>query len=220
MGNPAKSLRALLTGVVDYAGLFPPASLDLPAAKRNYAAYRDGEWAWMLGRFVVPAAKVGDVDPSWPLAVLHTQPRRMEVAGAVTYYEIGLDESLPAQGRAKIRLGGETIPDSAAIARFLKTAAQARVPFKATAGLHHPLPNPPMHGFVNLFVAAAAAWRGEDPLPALDAETFRFDDDAVEWRGRRVSTAELRDVRENFAISFGSCSFEEPIADLKVLGWL
>src|ERR1044072_2723544 len=111
MGNPAKSLRALLTGVVDYAGLFPPASLDLPAAKRNYAAYRDGEWAWMLGRFVVPAAKVGDVDPSWPLAVLHTQPRRMEVAGAGTDYEIGPDESVAGEGRGEERLGGGAVTD-------------------------------------------------------------------------------------------------------------
>ena len=43
------SLRALLTGVVDYAGLFPPARLPLDEAIRNYARYRQGSDAWMLG---------------------------------------------------------------------------------------------------------------------------------------------------------------------------
>ena len=217
---PSETIRILMNGLIDYAGLFPPAALDMGTALRNYARYRSREYAWMLGRFVVPAAKVSEVDPSWPLAILHSTPRKMEVAGPVTYYEIALHEPLPAEGRAKIRLGGETIPDSAAVARFLRAAAAARAPFKATAGLHHPLRNPPMHGFINLFLAAALAWRGEDPLATLDADAFQFGDDAVEWHGHRVPADDLRDVRENFAISFGSCSFEEPIADLQALGWL
>ena len=36
----------------------------------------------------------------------------------------------------------------------------------------------------------------------------------------RCTTEHLRGVRREFAISFGSCSFEEPVADLKELGWL
>ena len=36
-----KALRALLTGIVDYAGLFPPAALDMTTAVRNYASYAD-----------------------------------------------------------------------------------------------------------------------------------------------------------------------------------
>jgi hypothetical protein len=217
----------LLAGLIDYAGLFPPAALDMPTALRNYAAYREGGFAWMLGRFVVPAARVGEVDPSWPVSVLHTQPRRMEVAGSVTYFEIPIDAD-PAPlaatgGRVKIRMGGDTVPAPAAVAAFLRACAAARLPFKATAGLHHPLRNPTMHGFVNLFLAAALAWRGEDPLATLDeqsAAAFQFGDGAVEWHGHTASAAELREIRENFAISFGSCSFEEPIADLKALGWL
>jgi hypothetical protein len=218
---PADTLRILLTGLIDYAGLFPPAALDMPTALRNYAAYREGEYAWMLGRFVVPVERAGEVDRGWPLSVLHTQPRRMEVAGAVTYYEISLNDDPPSVdgGRAKIRLGGETIPGPVPVARFLRR----RVPFKATAGLHHPLRNPPLHGFVNLFLAAAIAWRGQEPLPTLEeqsATAFQFGDDAAEWHGHHLSAEELREVREQFAISFGSCSFEEPIADLKALGWL
>jgi len=55
------ALRALLAGIVDYAGLFPPAGLDLPAAVSNYAAYRASDDAWMLGRFVVPMARLDEL---------------------------------------------------------------------------------------------------------------------------------------------------------------
>jgi hypothetical protein len=221
---PSEAIRILMSGLIDYAGLFPPASLDMETAKRNYAAYRDGEYAWMLGRFVVPAASRAEVDPSWPMAVLESVPRKMEIAGDVTYIEVPLDADPAAiGGRAKIRLGGESIPDAAAVAGFLRRCAAARVPFKATAGLHHPLRNPPMHGFLNLFLGAALAWRGEDPLATLEERSpaeFRFGDGALHWHEHVVTAAELRDVRERFAISFGSCSFEEPIGDLKALGWL
>ena len=59
------ALRTLVAGVVDYAGLFPPASLDMATAVANYASYRASDEAWMLGRFVVPVAKLDD----WHTAV-------------------------------------------------------------------------------------------------------------------------------------------------------
>ena len=215
---PSETLRILMNGLIDYAGLFPPAALDMAAAMNSYAEYRKGEYAWMLGRFVVPAARKGEVDASWPLAVLETTQARTEVCGPITYLEIPMGDV-----RAKIRLGGETVPEPAAVARFLRACAAARIAFKATAGLHHPIRSGTAHGFVNVFLAAALAWRGDDPLATLEetsASAFHFGDDAVAWHGHRISAAELRDVREKFAISFGSCSFEEPIADLKALGWL
>lgn len=49
------SVRALLEGVLDYAGLFPPARLPLEQALANYAAYRKAPEGWLLGRFVCPA---------------------------------------------------------------------------------------------------------------------------------------------------------------------
>ena len=54
-------LRALLTGVLDYAGLFPPAKLPLDEAIRDYARYRSGPHAWVLTRFVVPASRLDEV---------------------------------------------------------------------------------------------------------------------------------------------------------------
>ncbi|MBE7465648.1 MAG: hypothetical protein HS116_19410 [Planctomycetes bacterium] len=59
----APSLRALLAGIVDYAGLFPPAQLPLDAALRHYARYRTEPEAWMLARFVIPAAKLHEIEP-------------------------------------------------------------------------------------------------------------------------------------------------------------
>jgi hypothetical protein len=54
---PAASLRALLTRAIDYAGLFPPANLELEPALRNYAEYSRGPDAWMLGPFILPVAQ-------------------------------------------------------------------------------------------------------------------------------------------------------------------
>ena len=58
------ALRTLLDSLIDYAGLFPPAGLDLPTASANYAAYRAGDEAWALGRFVLPAARLRELETS------------------------------------------------------------------------------------------------------------------------------------------------------------
>src|SRR5690242_15278289 len=54
-------VRRLLDGAIDYAGLFPPAALGMDAAIENYLAYRAGEHASMLGRFVAPATRLGEL---------------------------------------------------------------------------------------------------------------------------------------------------------------
>jgi hypothetical protein len=53
-------VRAMMSGAIDYAGLFPPATLDMPTAVHNYDAYRFGPHAWMLGRFIVPVARLDE----------------------------------------------------------------------------------------------------------------------------------------------------------------
>jgi hypothetical protein len=73
-------LRALLEGVLDYAGLFPPARLPLDEAVRNYLRYRREPESWMLARFVCPATRlaelgallqdIGQGEAPVPLAVL------------------------------------------------------------------------------------------------------------------------------------------------------
>jgi hypothetical protein len=156
-----------------------------------------------------------------------------------TYCEAPLDEITDAY--AKVRTGGLTpdiIPSSEAVAQFLHQAAGRRIPFKATAGLHHPIrseraltyaahsPRAVMHGFVNVFVAAAFAWMGADRrllidiLNESDPAAFHFLDGEMLFRRMSLGTSQIAEARQDFAHSFGSCSFEEPVSDLKELGWL
>ena len=53
---PLESVKTLLTGAIDYAGLFPPSQLSMEEAVMNFAKYRRSEESWMLGRFIVPVA--------------------------------------------------------------------------------------------------------------------------------------------------------------------
>ena len=105
--------------------------------------------------------------------------------------------AVKATGRmAKIRTGGvtaEAIPATSQVAGFIWDCARAGVAFKATAGLHH-------------------AVRAEQRLT--------YAPEAI--RGRRVviPAADIARARGGLARSFGSCSFEEPMADLAALGWL
>src|SRR5687767_279114 len=57
-----KSLHILLRSSIDYAGLFPPAGLDMSRAVRNYAEYLSGPHAWALGRFVLPASRIEEFE--------------------------------------------------------------------------------------------------------------------------------------------------------------
>jgi hypothetical protein len=227
------SLRALLKSLIDYAGLYPPANLALPVVLENYDAYLASPESWMLNRLVLPAAKLPEVRlrGNWRVTLLldgepgplpaqvetlETKlPSRLSLA---TYCEAPVGEI--AEGAfAKVRMGGLTaaaIPSPEAVAEFLGEAAARRIAFKATAGLHHPVRGA-MHGFVNVFVAAAFIM---DVLNDEDAGAFEFEDSELRWRGLGIGTAEVQSARRDFAHSFGSCSFVEPVADLRALGWL
>lgn len=242
----ARSLRTLLTHLVDYAGLFPPAALTMQDAVRNYARYRDGEYSWLLGKFVVQQERAKEVPAEFPLSILGIHEIKANTVDEVNAIEssdafveitdVSLLDAIARKGlRAKIRTGGLTedaFPTSQRIASFMRACKAQGVAFKATAGLHHPLrcvhsltyePNAPtglMHGFVNVFLAAAMLDHAEAILEEMDANAFAFDEDFASWREHRVSTEALEQLRDHFAISFGSCSFEEPIEDLRALGWL
>jgi hypothetical protein len=146
-----------------------------------------------------------------------------------------------AGGRAKVRTGGVTtdaFPVAADLVRFIRGCLSADLPFKATAGLHHPLradyrltydPDSAcgtMFGFLNVFLATAFMIErlGDDEARLLleerDREAFRFDDTEIEWRGHRVGLETIQHVRTRGIVSFGSCSFIEPIGDLESLGLL
>jgi hypothetical protein len=294
-------LRLLLEHSIDYAGLFPPAALAMRPALENYAGYRASPDSWALGRFVVPAGRLqeletaasgllpsGDLEP-WRLSVLigpHLEAdlRRMEelnsrhaagagalvadvvelkaeTAEAVEAALSRLPRHLPAfvelpvardpgpalaviarhRAGAKVRTGGVTedaFPASEDLLRFLRAAVSACVPFKATAGLHHPLrarhrltyepdsASGTMFGFLNLFLAAAFLRQGMSDgdarrlLEEGDPASIAFDRDGVSWRGHRLDGPALAEARRSGLGAFGSCSFEEPIGDLAALGLL
>jgi len=50
-----------LKGLIDYAGLFPPARLTLDATLENFLSYRAGSFAWMLGRLILPAPRIDEL---------------------------------------------------------------------------------------------------------------------------------------------------------------
>lgn len=191
---------------------------------------------------------------------------KYQPAGTTVLFEIAperAEELLPVLrnfGTAKLRTGGvvaEAFPSLEAVANFLALCAGARVAFKATAGLHHPLrsmrpltyepdaPEAMMHGFLNLFTASAIAWslapvagaasvavyppaellsKLATCLADREREDWHLGDDALIWSGdeepMRINLETLRVVRSNFALSFGSCSFEEPVQELSELGLL
>ena len=296
------SLRDLLLGLIDYAGLFPPAALDMPMAARKYAEYRESEYRWALGRFVVPVARLDEFekaaegilpDGGWEgndfwrlsalggadlssdlnriakfnqkhatlvspadIAIIDTievkaeRPADIEnamklmPAKLTPYFEIPIKvdpteliKSVAKAGaRAKARTGGVTVdafPSSFNLAHFIKICAEEDVPFKATAGLHHPLrsinrltydpdsESALMHGFLNVFLAATFAQNGMniDQLVELleekSPEAFQFNSGGVTWRDEMIARGQLQNARSVFAIAFGSCSFEGPIEDLK-----
>ena len=91
---PAASLRALLENAIDYAGMFPPCSLDLEPSLNNQAQYVRSADAWMLNAFVLPvgqfdAAKriLSDFDPLHPLRVSALGPRTENAAAFGEMFE-------------------------------------------------------------------------------------------------------------------------------------
>jgi hypothetical protein len=235
------SLRALMARLIDYAGLYPPAELPLPEVLENYQTYMDSAEAWMLNRLVLPEARLAEapLHEGWRVTLLVDSepgplPAQVETLETRLSHRLSLPTYCEAplgaiQGAfAKLRTGGltpEAIPPPEVLAHFLCAAAARRMAFKATAGLHHPI-RATMHGFVNVFVAATFAWQGAeravvlDILNDADASGFCFLDGGLEWRGRSLETAQIQAARRDFAHSFGSCSFAEPVADLRILGWL
>ena len=294
------AIQTLLGSSIDYAGLFPPAGLDMQPAVDNYARYRTGPEAWALARFILPAGRLAEFESAaaphlssvpltqpWHLGALagpdltadlsliaafnlrHAGPGE-ETATVDTielkatsveaiedttkqipdqlqaYIEIPINDA-PADligaiarrgARAKVRTGGithEAFPRSADLVRFIVACVQARVPFKATAGLHHAMRaeyrltyapdsmSGPMFGFLNLFLAAAFLRAGmreaeaQGVLEETSPHAFHVQERTITWRNHHLDITALRDARQDVVISFGSCSFTEPLSELQTL---
>jgi hypothetical protein len=83
-----------------------------------------------------------------------------------------------------------------------------------------------MFGFLNVFLTAAFMEHGLDSATAArllqesSPASLRVTPEAVEWRGHRLDAAAIEAARGRTIVSFGSCSFTEPIGDLATLGLL
>jgi hypothetical protein len=302
------SLSTLLADSLDYAGLFPPAGLDMPKAVAEYERHLVEDRVGMLSSFVCPAARLEELGRhatgrTWTLSILGTTAESpadaLEIltgdlsriasfldanrgftmaalelrvplgflgnaagfedfvrsvddevslsphAPGKIFYELGWDTHWPsllgvlAQDSrlrgGKIRTGGleaPAFPSPEQVAGFLVAAREIQVPWKATAGLHHPLRRfrpevkTKMHGFLNVFLGAALAYQGRDEAAVVellneeDAGAFRFSDEGATWRDHVLDRGLLSRTRAEFAQSFGSCSYQEPIEDLKEIGLL
>jgi hypothetical protein len=123
----------------------------------------------------------------------------------------------------KLRTGGvraELHPDADELAAAVVALVRTGVGFKATAGLHHPLPTTDpvtgfeQHGFLNLLIGVALARRGAEAAAVAAAlRTERAEPIIAEVR--RLDPA----VRHSFR-SIGTCSIREPVEELQDLGLL
>lgn len=286
--------RSLLGNAIDYAGLFPPAALDMKRAVAEYAAVRASDDAWALGRFMLPADRLEmfavereALPPSagtWLVAVacgddlagdLHriavfptrlaetlaridtvefrapTLEALLDALAAVPttftrFAEIPLSEDpVPfvaqlerAGAGAKFRTGGmvdSAIPAPELLLRALDAVVRAALPFKCTAGLHHPIrgtyrltyapdsPSGMMYGYLNVMLAAAALQQraGMTTARAILLETdpaaFTIGEEWVRWRDLTFGRDSIRALRRRGFRTFGSCSFREPVDELGAL---
>lgn len=209
--------------------------------------FRAGPNGWLVRRFVVPASRFEELGgASVPLTVVvdgadagmwvddtrvaavETRSMALDGAGREVFVEVPTDEvglaeklaQLSSSGRrAKVRCGGARVPGVAELAGFIRICRELRLPFKATAGLHHPVCAGEVHGFLN--VTAAALYGDEEAaLSEEDPGAFRLTAEGFSWRGRSASGLELKRLREVLFVGFGSCSAQEPADELRALGFL
>jgi hypothetical protein len=222
------------------AALVTDADVDRDAARvlafNARHASRGGAGAAVVDTLELTASSVFDIGR---IGHAVADSFRVFVEVPVTGDPTDLIDAMLAHGlRAKIRTGGVTrgaFPAAADVVRFVAACIDRGVSFKATAGLHHALRGDypltydadaergPMYGFLNLLLAAAFLRAG---LPVGDAgvllqerhaTTLSFDEDGVTWRDTRITTPALAAVREHAVTSIGSCSFEEPLAELRAM---
>ena len=236
--------RALLGGLIDHAPTFPPARLPTAEALAEDRRARAGTEAWLLGRLVWPSSRLSElVDyDQVPLSLVLDGP--VPAAGRVeavearwpelprfegeVFVELPLDDRLEqnleqvqaAGALAKVRCGGERTPASAELARFVRACAKAGLPFKASAGLHRAIRNGAAHGFLNLLAAALFPERAEEALDEQDPAAFAVDAERFAWSGLEADAAAIARMRQEGFRSFGSCSFSEPLDELRALAIL
>ena len=143
----------------------------------------------------------------------------------------------------------EAFPSIEQVAAMIQTCVLAKTPMKFTAGLHHPIRHFAdeydefMHGFINTFGAGIFATTFPTPknsqeryrmfillshmIADQNAENFSFSNDSMSWKVGddrdtefEIDAEKIENARKKGMISYGSCSFQDPIDDLTQLGWM
>jgi hypothetical protein len=233
--------RALFGRLIDHAPTFPPAQLPVAEAIEEDRRARASEESWILARLAWPASKLAELGAedreltvimdvvdtpgarhrTWP--ALDSDPRIQAVearfdtapadwSGSELYLEgVDLDRVAELGARAKVRCGGAHVPSIDELADFIRGCRERELPFKATAGLHHAVRRNGAHGFLNVLAAAVF---DEEALAEGDAESFRVTEAGFRWRDQTAPPG------RGLFVSFGSCSFFEPVDELKALDLL
>jgi hypothetical protein len=218
--------RALFGRLIDHAPTFPPAQLPVEEAIEEDRRARASDESWILARLAWPASKLADLgdepreltvivdgpvpqDPRIAAVEARAMPVEPDIAAEIYVEGADLDEIAARGLRAKIRCGGERVPSVDELAKFIRGCRERGLPFKATAGLHHAVRHDGAHGFLNVLAAAVF---DEDALAEEDADAFRVTETEFLWRDRSAPPS------RGLFVSFGSCSFFEPVDELKALG--
>ena len=186
----------------------------------------------------VPAAR--DAQPANAVADVAAALDNVPLAGAAGYIEYPLAaiadpeaagpllEVADQRGyRPKLRTGGvtpEAFPGEDTLAGCLAAVAGRRIPFKCTAGLHHAVrctddkAGLEQHGFLNVLLATGAA-AGGAAVGEIAAILGQRDRAAIAAAVGALDGETAAAIRWLFT-SFGTCSTEEPVADLVSLGLL
>jgi hypothetical protein len=199
-------------------------AVEVPAAPSAQPAAPSAQPAAPSAQPASTAAAVAEV-----AAALDATP----LSGAAAYIEIPLPaltgevlQVVAGHGyRVKLRTGGQTaaaFPTEKDLAAGLDALADVRLEFKCTAGLHHAVRQTAAdtgfehHGFLNLLLAVAATRSGADAAEVA-ALLGQRDPARVAAAVRDLTPEDAELVRGQFT-SFGTCSTDEPVADLVALG--
>lgn len=129
--------RALLVGLIDYAGVSPPALLEMPEAIEEYRSVRGSSRGWLLGRFVCPASRLEELarvltqtmvvgERPWPISVVLDGDASVAAVAANTFDA----EMSPASTVATVEV---RLPEQACRLADAASAAAVMAPVVASA---------------------------------------------------------------------------------------
>lgn len=195
---------------------FPLPTVDLTSDYLNFVA----ESVKDAGLTCYCEVSVNELDASWDMNLNQTL-QQIANHNEDSFTKIGV----------KLRTGGihaDLIPSIEVVANYIHKIKNFKLPTKFTAGLHHPIRmfrkevQAEMHGFVNVFIAGLMAHTQDlsiqeiaEILEDKNGLNFTFTENTLKWGKFTVLKREIKELREKYLHSYGSCSFEVPLKEFK-----